>query len=306
MTNRTLLSFSAIFIVPLLVVFAACNGGNGEEEDADADQEVIPDVTEDDVQIDPQPDETDEDAMEDPAEEDVDEEEGPSELSIEEYCAGSIFMMCTYVETCCTTEEAAVFSDIDCEDHTNNDMYTECMSYFQPSVDAGRMVLDESAAPDCNSTMMEILASCLDLTLFKQSIDRTGSSLCAGVLQGQVAEDGECTIDADCADGYCVMPDPLGTCAPYVALEGACDSDNLCGPGYACIANACAELSGEGGDCDAEDNGDCQAGFFCDAGYCAALGTAGEECVAGLDTCEGICNDSLLPHECIDYCNGID
>ncbi len=329
MDHRKLIACLLVMLMPLVTAFMACNGGGGNgDEDADGDAEEdptgddtvtdpVPDPSDDDTAgdpiEDPVPDPTDDDGVtpdtvEDPTEdpiEDPTEEEVITELTVEEYCAGQFMTLCAYITACCTTDEADTFTDLDCDDYTNNDGYDQCVESIGGAIDDGTIQFNLTVVAACQSATAALIATCPGYNLFESQFDALGLGPCGEVLEGLVAEDGDCTMSAECAEGYCSGGGADRTCSPFVDTGGDCNRNSQCAPGESCIGDVCAALSGDGGDCDGGGGGDadCQAGFFCDGGSCTAYLATDDNCGFG-DECEGMCDTSADPEVCIDFCDG--
>jgi hypothetical protein len=95
-------------------------------------------------------------------------------------------------------------------------------------------------------------------------------------------------LDSDCAHNQC---DPkVGTCAMVPTLDGsACDDDNSCTEGEACIHGDCVgtQICACLTDTDCEDDGDlCNGTLYCDkkAGQCAVNPATVKKCPTAADT----------------------
>lgn len=72
MTNHQHLKGLVFFLAPLLLIFTACNGDNGDGDDTTTDPDVQPDTVDDDAQVDPLPDPQDDpDGVTDVREDDI-------------------------------------------------------------------------------------------------------------------------------------------------------------------------------------------------------------------------------------------
>jgi hypothetical protein len=328
MDHRKLIACLLVMLMPLVTAFMACNGGGGNgDEDADGDAEEdptgddtvtdpVPDPAGDDGAgdpvEDPVPDPTDDDGVtpdtvEDPVEDevaDVVEEEVITELTVEEYCAGQFMVLCNYIATCCTTDEADadIFTDLDCDDYTQNDGYDECVDSIGDAIDGGTLQFNLGSVAACQAATATLIASCPGYNLFESQFDALGLGACGDILEGLVADGDACDITAECADGYCSGMDD--TCHAYLATGDTCMSNRQCAPGESCIGGVCAALSGDGEDCDGggAGAGDCEAGFYCSGGSCTAYLDADEEC--RFAECVGYCDTSPNPDVCIDFCDG--
>ena len=328
MSDRNLTTIPVLLFVFLMGALMACNGGSGGDDDADTDAGTDPSddtsaETTDDPSDDPS-DEPGEDAEEDPGEDPAEdpaedpgedpaedpgedpvedpgeEEEIVPELTLELYCEGRIMPLCNYMESCCTEEEADIFGDLDCDDYSANEAYTDCMDDYGTSIEEGRLQLNPAGLADCMAEMHALLETCLGYTLFIANLDALDDGACGTLLEGLVETDGDCDMSEECADGRCRGD----VCTPYTELGNDCRRNSQCGPGNACIDDVCAAQSAEDGDCDGGDEEDCLAGLMCDRGTCVPLLEAGEErCDRG--ECEGVCDRDPRPPVCIDYCDGL-
>jgi hypothetical protein len=237
---------------------------------------------------------------------DDDTDDAGDEWTAEAYCSGKIATTCSYIEGCCTADEAAIFNQTDCEDPTNNMKYTSCIDKFKPSFDAGRLKVNEDAVAVCEAATDGVVESCPNFNLFQRTLDQVGVE-CGGILEGLVENGGECAINFDCVNGTCRTEDDEspGTCTAFSSIGDACEDAEECGRGNTCIGSVCADRSGAGGPCDEGDHGDCDAELFCDGGACEALEAPGVSCQDDDGTCEGSCDTSIDPPECNDYCNGV-
>ncbi|MFH1436355.1 MAG: hypothetical protein ABIJ56_11610 [Pseudomonadota bacterium] len=335
MSERKTPSLLVLMLALMAGALMACNGGNGGDDDADTDAGADPsDDTSADSTGDPSDDPSDEpgedaeedpgedpagdpagdpgedpagdpgedpaeDPGEDPSEDPAEEEEMPPELTLELYCEGRIRPLCTYIESCCTEDEADIFGDLDCEDYTANEAYTDCMDDYGTSIEEGRLQLNPAGLADCMAARTALLETCLDYTLFMAGLDALDNGACAALLEGLVETDGDCSMSEECADGRCRED----VCEPYTELGNDCRRNSQCGPGNTCLGEVCAALSAEDGDCDGGDDEDCLAGLMCDRGTCVPLLEAGEECNRG--ECEGVCDTDPRPPVCIDVCDGL-
>jgi hypothetical protein len=141
---------------------------------------------------------------------------------------------------------------------------------------------------------------CIDATA-KQGCDSTGADVhlppdaCVKMLTGTVAGGGNCSINAVCASGTCVLPtecpEPsqgccVGACRPTqapAAAGGSCVQDYDCQTGLVCGADAtCHKPGAEGDDCGSDP--ECGDGLGCigatpdQTGICRTLPHIGEEC----------------------------
>lgn len=162
-----------------------------------------------------------------------------------------------------------------------------------------------------------------------------GSYCAAGVCTAS----GTCTSDAACSGGF--VCDFRGTCAPQappacrttadcsgdtVCVEGqcrpvtdVCQFNNQCGPGRACVNNACVDICtgdadcGSGASCQSSfcqpnpsectTSADCPGAEHCVEGRCLADCTGGAACASSHDLCAAdlFCRPDWTQHPyCID------
>jgi len=327
MKEKILKSAMVLFALPLVLAWGACNGDNGGEEDTDADQEVLPDLTDTDVEVqpDPQPDEVtpdpQPDEVEDPVEDEVEdttdmvEEEAEEHVTAELICETQIQLVCDYRDSCCTTEEQATLTailaimGIDCTNVTGSSAYSQCLAEYNDSIDNDRMEIvdDMEEAEACRDALQSGAAECPNFGNTQKIMARTINEHCTGLVNGLVDNGGSCMLQTDCVTGhYCDRPDPdnPGTCAPIVDTGGDCTRNSQCGLLATCIDGACADFGGDGADCDEADlANDCDIGFWCDGGTCTAMLGSGEDCTDLSFACDGLCSPTTST--CLDLCDGI-
>jgi hypothetical protein len=243
-------------------------------------------------------------------EEDVPGDEGIEATPVERFCRSVVDGLCGYITGCCSADEQALMemgTSIDCDDPEASSMYTECVAENQSSVDEGRLVVNVGELASCQGALGALATDCPNGGLFQRAFMGALFVGCDLALEGQVAEGGGCTQPFDCQAGWCLEPDPLGSCEPFVGEDGDCSANAECGPGSSCIDTACAPLAGDGDSCDPEDDEDCRVGLWCDAAddRCSAMLSSGDDCAPGDAPCEGMCNTSADPQTCVDFCNGV-
>jgi hypothetical protein len=118
---------------------------------------------------------------------------------------------------------------------------------------------------------------------------------CVDVLAGNVPEEGECTIGAECegtafcagaATGMCPS-----TCTALLAQGAACSANNECGDGLLCTRGTCQAPSRSGEPCGGDSGRTCALGFNCMGSTDTVVG----ECVENATVQVGEENDACEP-----------
>lgn len=187
----------------------------------------------------------------------------------------------------------------------------ECAA-TQVEIAAGRIAYDEAQGAACAGAWASLTCSAL-----YSGFGFASPPSCLAALTGQVATDGTCYMDGDCADGFCssetehVCPGvcrpragpgapcgPLQRCANDLACTfpatpstcvtpGALDEACPCRPEYYCDttgASGVCKVPKTSGPCSGTDIGECAVGYACvtsgvgQGATCVALAGVGEGC----------------------------
>jgi len=168
----------------------------------------------------------------------------------------------------------------------------------ESQISPGAVTFSESAASQCFAYYLAGL--CGDSTEFE-----TPPAACDAILQGTVGEGGACDFDLMCrGDLFCkpVAGQCPGTCAPRVALGGACNGiDALCARDLVCSdddGGTCLAVSvPAGGACVLTRQ--CPPEQHCADGTCVADKVAGQACPSGFECAVGFtCDFGLDPPSC--------
>lgn len=168
---------------------------------------------------------------------------------------------------------------------------------YQASADAGRIAYDQDALSGCLAAIRAM--TCAEL-------EGAEPPACAAVFTATVADGDACSMDEDCATGWC---QDGGTC-PFLCAAKKVDGAT-CDQGVECLSGACdtwndecvPSAPGAAGEPCGYGDAECQAGLYCKTVYspayariCATLGSAGdpctdfEECEDGLSCADdGVC-----------------
>lgn len=184
--------------------------------------------------------------------------------------------------------------------HTTCDDLLDCqhdmdLDEIARAVDAGRIAYDADLAGSCLHAIRA--ADCADISAVFENMPDD----CQSVFGGLVAEDGNCYINGECADGmYCdrSVSDCPGVCTPYKSIDDSCSGGD-CDPDEAGCdyqQGVCVALAGSGESC---DNIDCRDGLVCNSdnnpSVCIVPASAGQSCSstrgceAGLQCVGGKC-----------------
>lgn len=125
---------------------------------------------------------------------------------------------------------------------------------------------------------------------------------CAQAVSGQVAANGTCYTDIECAgDARCASSDGADACAktckPLAGLGGACSSSSDCNAGAKCPDGSCVAPKTSGA-CTVDD--ECADGHPCtgDPGACTALKKLGDTCTGGAGECQDFTYCTGSPAKC--------
>lgn len=155
------------------------------------------------------------------------------------------------------------------------------------SVNAGDTSYDGAAASQCLEAMEN--ASCDDMGA------GAPDPACDEVFIGLLPNNDSCTMDEQCAGGWCDMTiDCPGTCGEAVALDGDCTGDAPCAKSLICDSGVCIVDPGPlatGEDC-GDSERDCTYSAWCDyeiTGQCVARVGVGQDC-----DWDEMCQDGLF------------
>jgi hypothetical protein len=172
------------------------------------------------------------------------------------------------------------------------------------AVAGGRAAYDGVSAACCAKHLKEEVPC----TALNNDIPLDDDPACRQAFRGNVATNGACYDQEDCATGYCDKSTCPGVCKPLSALGAPCSNDDQCGPqarclidirvggGTRCMANRCL-----GAPC-GRDLPSCDQGLLCqtanDVSTCRPPPTLGDSCDTETSTCDlqqSSCNFSLTP-----------
>ena len=183
-------------------------------------------------------------------------------------CFGPLFAAFIGTEANCQAMMKASFED-------------SSLQVLKASIAAGRVKYDGTKVAACVASIASMACT----------PNPNNSDACQGVFNGQVAVDGQCHSDVDCAgNGYCLTQECPGKCQLYVGAgescePARCDDGLYCGEGNKCTATlADGEACTDDDQCKSDncDNDDGKDGVCSKAGISdfAPNGTVkeGESC----------------------------
>jgi len=140
---------------------------------------------------------------------------------------------CHRIYTCCDATERAADStwgptEADCVT-TMTPQLSGAITALQGGIDAGRIVYHGDRARRCLDKISAL--SCADWGI---TFSRRYVPDCAHVADGTVALDAACTLDEECASGFC----GVGKCTARGAVGDACISPTACQDGLYCPVSA--------------------------------------------------------------------
>lgn len=178
------------------------------------------------------------------------------------------------------------------------------------AVSAGRMSYSQQQADACATEVNSQTCAQFDYGTWSGS----GTSACATVLAGAVANGSSCLESQECANGYCRYAASCpGTCTTYKGLGESCGwSAGTCGPGLVCPPGSgttcvAATAPGSAGQPCSNTSPPCTIGNYCSNGTCAARVAVGgacagdsyayNQCVMGALCVGGFCRAAAIAGE---------
>lgn len=113
------------------------------------------------------------------------------------------------------------------------DLEDQVRANFEQIANSDKVEIDVDSIDPCldaiNAARCEVL------------LDSAGPEACIDIFRGTVEENGECALEAECADGYCVgvEAERCGGCVPYAQENEPCGGDVVCAPGLNCGVDVC-------------------------------------------------------------------
>ena len=156
--------------------------------------------------------------------------------------------------------------------------------YVVDAVNAGNASYDPQLGAQCVSDLRS--ASCEELLGGGEE-----PAACQDAVTGLLADNASCTLDEECASGWCDMRNACpGTCASTVADGGSCVDGEHCDSGLLCVDGQCVLDPGPAGNGESCEDRDCAYGLYCDwnleSPVCATRGSAGDACDDDDDECD--------------------
>ncbi|MFH1434896.1 MAG: hypothetical protein ABIJ56_04175 [Pseudomonadota bacterium] len=237
----------------------------------------------------------------------VDGEDGEQEQVVTpaDICAEAFEVMCGYIDQCCSPSDKEVGAIViyrlyvgsDCTDPESSQLYRECLTGLEQSLELGRSAIDPSGIAGCRATLEAIVGACPNFNILMRSQDVLLSDYCSDALIGLVEEGGQCSTVLECVEDLVCSYD--GECAEAIPPGESCDRNDLCARGTTCLPFGFCGEPGSSGDPCVEDP-DCSLFYFCPTGgiVCTPLLGDGEPCAEG--KCGGVCVGDV----CKDTCDG--
>ena len=181
----------------------------------------------------------------------------------------------------------------DCVTAVGAELRAKDFAYMDDAIAAGHVLYDPAQLAACEDGIREL--GCDVLT-------QTFPGPCVEVLEGNIANGGECLITAECeGTSFCTSGASCpSTCQPLLEAGGTCADDGQCGDGLACLAGECGALSTEGEPCSGDSGKACALGLSCVGSTDTVAGdcTTNDEVQAGAldESCEPggiLCNEGL-------------
>lgn len=197
------------------------------------------------------------------------------EYDVDDYWTELANAHCTAMEFCCTRAE---YNDWWTE--SDGDRYSCVEAHNAPSyadtirrdIASGKIHFNAKSAHACVTALEDM--PCSD---FQPAI-RYRETYCTPPLEGQIPLDaGPCTVDEECAAGYC---DDQGTCRAFVPAGGSCTADpSACEKPYECQPDGTCGLGrASGASCSSDSQ--C-AGDWCKDDGIFSGGTCYQACQSG-------------------------
>jgi hypothetical protein len=172
---------------------------------------------------------------------------GGGSIAQADFAAESAKVTCHRVYTCCDSTERADnsswgTSEADCVTMLTTENMTAFAS-FDAGITAGHITYHGDRAKTCLDNVAAL--KCSDWGVNFKTKYVTG---CAHIFDGTVAMGAACTLDEECATGFC----GAGMCAARGALGDACTAPTGCQDGLYCPVSAgdhCATVAAVGGAC---------------------------------------------------------
>lgn len=196
---------------------------------------------------------------------------GGASLAIEDFASESAKVSCHRIYTCCDATERAADTtwgptEADCV-ATMTTQFAAAVATYQTGITAGKIVYHGDRAQRCLDNVAAL--SCADWGI---NFNRRFIPDCAHVADGTVALAGACTIDEECASGFC----SASVCAARGAVGDACTSPSACADGLYCPVSAgdhCVAAGAIGGACEVSvscQNSSCVIPDGATAGTCGS------------------------------------
>ncbi len=163
------------------------------------------------------------------------------------------------------------------------------MNAIVDSVNAGNTDYDPALGAQCIDTIRS--SSC------EAIVGSSEPQACIDAFQGVQDAGASCTLDEECAGGWCDMRDACpGVCADAVAEDGSCASGEQCEAGTECIGDVCTLDPGPAQQSESCEDRACAYGLWCDwsgDSTCQARVAEGQSCER-----DEMCDHGL-------YCNNL-
>jgi hypothetical protein len=145
------------------------------------------------------------------------------QLGAEDFCAAQSRGYCAYFEGCCTIQEREEMGveHFNCPDIYAGESYLDCMSVFEPLVNAERVVVDADALAVYRQTFASMEETCPNL--YETPITRyyTFRMLYRPVLDGTVPEGSRCARNEECIEGF-FCGYAVDSCSPQAGPGMSC------------------------------------------------------------------------------------
>ncbi len=193
------------------------------------------------------------------------------EYDVDDYWTELANAHCTVMEFCCTRAEYN-----DWWTDSDGDRYSCIEAHNAPSyadtirrdIKSGKIQFNAADAHSCVTALENLPCS-----EFQPAI-RYRESYCTPPLHGQIPNDaGPCSIDEECADGYCAN----GTCRAWVPAGGDCTTATCAKP-YECLGTHCSLGAAAGASCMTDSQ--C-VGDWCKDDGIFSSGTCYQACQSG-------------------------
>ncbi len=176
-----------------------------------------------------------------------------------------------------------ISSEADCIALFERQYMEQALPRYQQAIAEGTMSYDGTQAQ-----------ACLDATTAQgcAAINSRGTSACDGLLIGEVAPGGVCSINEQCAgDAYCMNTTVCpGTCQPRGSVGATCTSDDACQGGMKCTGGSCTVPAAEGAPCGGATNIECGGGLICAGASATAAGNCRTPETVQNGALHGACN----------------